>query len=160
MTPCSMVAHVPIRLEPMQIEDLEEVLAIEQQSFTTPWTRSMFVSELANTRLSCLLVARAGEPQAAVIGYLAYRVVVDEMHIVLIAVHPIWRRRGIARQLLEQAMAQARQASCCKATLEVRVSNVAAQRLYFQLGFAPVGTRPRYYRRPAEDALILWRDPL
>lgn len=160
MTPCTTSTEIPIRLEPMQIEDLEEVLAIEQQSFTTPWSRSMFVSELANTRLSRLLVARAGEPHAAIIGYLAYRMVVDEMHIVLIAVHPTWRRRGIARQLLEQAMTQARQASCCKATLEVRVSNVAAQRLYFQLGFAPVGTRPRYYRHPAEDALILWRDPL
>ncbi len=149
-----------IRFEPMRIEDLEAVLAIEQQSFTTPWSRAMFVSELANARTSRLLVARAGEEQGTTVGYIGYRTVIDEMHIVLVSVDPAWRRRGVARHMLERAMHQARQAACCRATLEVRVSNAGAQRLYFQLGFAPVGTRPGYYRRPAEDALILWRDPL
>ncbi len=62
--------------------------------------------------------------------------------------------------MLRHAISQARDAACRKATLEVRASNIAAQRLYFQFGFAPVGTRPLYYRRPSEDALILWRDPL
>jgi ribosomal-protein-alanine N-acetyltransferase len=151
---------VAIRLEPMQIEDLDIVLAIEQQSFTTPWSRAMFLSELANTRSSCLFVARAKRDREAIVGYLGYRVVVDEMHVVLVAVHPSWRRHGIGRQMLQQAMKQARLTACHKATLEVRISNTAAQRLYFQLGFAPVGTRPGYYRRPVEDALILWRDPL
>lgn len=153
-------AGVTVRFDPMQIEDLEAVLSIEHQSFTTPWSRGMFLSELASTRTSRLLVARVGDRQETVVGHLGYRIVVDEMHIVLVAVHPAWRRHGIARQMLEQAMAQARQETCRKATLEVRASNAGAQRLYFQLGFAPVGTRPGYYRRPVEDALILWRDPL
>jgi ribosomal-protein-alanine N-acetyltransferase len=160
MTRATTSPGVSISLEPMQVEDLETVMWIEQQSFTTPWSRAMFVSELANRRTSCLLVARAGETREVIVGHLGFRVVIDEMHVVLVAVHPSWRRRGIARQMLEQAMHKARLAACRKATLEVRVSNVAAQRLYFQLGFAPVGTRPRYYRRPSEDALILWRDPL
>jgi ribosomal-protein-alanine N-acetyltransferase len=160
MTHVTPSACVAICFEPMQVEDLEAVLAIERQSFTTPWSRTMFLSELANTKTSRLLVARAGDGQGTLVGYLGYRVVIDEMHIVLVAVHPDWRRRGIARQMLEQAMDQARLAACRRATLEVRVSNVAAQRLYFQLEFAPVGTRPGYYRRPVEDALILWRDPL
>ncbi|MGQ4807571.1 [Ribosomal protein S18]-alanine N-acetyltransferase [Candidatus Entotheonellaceae bacterium PAL068K] len=160
MTPGLLSAGMAIRFEPMRVEDLETILAIERQSFTMPWSRAMFVSELANTRTSCLFVAHAGEAQDIAVGYLVYRVVIDEMHIVLVSVDPAWRRCGIARHMMERAMDQARQATCCRATLEVRVSNTGAQRLYFQLGFAPVGTRPGYYRRPTEDALILWRDPL
>jgi ribosomal-protein-alanine N-acetyltransferase len=144
----------------MQIDDLDAVLAIEQQAFTMPWSRAMFVSELTTTRQAHLLLARVGAGAGEAVGYIGYRVVLDEMHIVLVAVHPDWRRRGIARTMLLEAMEQARRASCTKATLEVRVSNTAAQQLYYRLGFAPVGTRPRYYRRPTEDALILWRDPL
>jgi GNAT superfamily N-acetyltransferase len=91
---------IVVRFEPMQVEDLEAVLAIEQESFTTPWSRAMFLSELANARVAHLLVARVGEGQGDVVGYLGYHVVVDEMHIVIVAVHPAWRRRGIARVLM------------------------------------------------------------
>lgn len=160
MTPTRPQVDADIRLEPMQVDDVDAVLAIERLSFTTPWSRSMFITELANPELSRLFIARAGEAPGTIVGYLAFRVIIDEMHIILVAVHPEWRRRSIARHMLEHAIAQARDAACRKATLEVRASNVAAQRLYFQLGFAPVGTRRRYYRRPPEDALILWRDPL
>jgi ribosomal-protein-alanine N-acetyltransferase len=144
----------------MQIEDLDAVLAIEYQSFTTPWSRELFVTELDNTRLARLFVARLGDSPQDIVGYIGYRVVIDEMHIVIVAVHPAWRRRGIARYMLGAAIEHARQAACTKATLEVRVSNVGAQQLYYHLGFAPLGTRPGYYMRPTEDALILWRDPL
>lgn len=192
MTPLSPQVGTDIRLQPMQIDDIDTVLAIERLSFSTPWSRAMFVTELANTKMSRLLIARArpyrqqlatglnavssviseqstdepvavrgtGNTPGTIVGHLAFRIIIDEMHIILVAVHPEWRRRSIARQMLEHAMAQARDAACRKATLEVRASNIAAQRLYFQLGFAPVGTRRRYYRRPSEDALILWRDPL
>jgi len=160
VTPVVPSPGMVVRFEPMQVEDLEAVLAIEQESFTTPWSRAMFLSELTNTRMAHLLVARVGEGQGEIVGYIGYRVVIDEMHIVIVAVHPAWRRRGIARTLMGEAMERARQASCSKATLEVRVSNTGAQQLYYNLGFAPVGSRPRYYRRPTEDALILWRDPL
>jgi ribosomal-protein-alanine N-acetyltransferase len=144
----------------MQIEDLDTVLAIECQSFSTPWTRELFITELDNTRIARLFVARREANPEDIVGYIGYRVVIDEMHIVIIAVHPAWRRRGIARYMLSEAMAHARRGTCTKATLEVRVSNVGAQQLYYRLGFAPVGARPRYYLRPTEDALILWRDPL
>lgn len=160
MTPVAPLPGLAIRLEPMQMDDLDTVLGIEQQAFTMPWSRAMFVSELTTTRHAHLLLARVGEGEGEAVGYVGYRVVLDEMHIVIVAVHPDWRRRGIARTMLSEAMEQARRATCTKATLEVRVSNAAAQQLYYRLGFAPVGTRPRYYRRPTEDALILWRDPL
>ncbi len=144
----------------MHVDDLDAVLMIERLSFTTPWSRAMFITELANTKMSRLIVARPDGEPGKIVGYLAFHIVIDEMHIILVAVHPNWRQRNIARQLLEHAMTQAREAACSKATLEVRASNVVARRLYFQLGFAPVGTRTRYYRHPSEDALILWRDPL
>lgn len=152
--------HVEAQLEPMQLADIEAVLAIDQQSFTMPWTDAMFRSELQNERTSHMLVARVAQADDRIVGYLGYRVVLDEMHVVLIAVAPAWRQRGIARQMLCQAMDQARAAGCTRATLEVRVSNTPAQQLYYGLRFAPVGTRPKYYVRPTEDALILWRDPL
>jgi [ribosomal protein S18]-alanine N-acetyltransferase len=152
--------RVEVQLESMQLEDIEAVLVIEQQSFTMPWTDAMFRSELQNERTSHMLVARVVQDGSPIVGYVGYRVVLDEMHVILIAVAPAWRQRGIARQMIGQAMDQARAAGCRRATLEVRVSNTPAQQLYYSLRFAPVGTRPKYYMRPTEDALILWRDPL
>lgn len=152
--------RLELELAPMQVDDIDAVLAIEQDSFTMPWTASMFRSELLNERTSRLLVARNAAEPGPIIGYLAYRLVLDEMHIILLAVSPAWRQRGVAKQMLRAAMDQAREAGCVRATLEVRVSNTPAQQLYYGLTFAPVGTRPKYYLRPTEDALILWRDPL
>ena len=152
--------RVEVQLEPMQLEDIEAVLVIEQQSFTMPWTDAMFRSELQNEHTSHMLVARVVQASSPIVGYVGYRVVLDEMHVILIAVAPAWRQRGIARQMICQAMDQACAAGCRRATLEVRVSNTPAQQLYYSLRFAPVGTRPKYYMRPTEDALILWRDPL
>jgi [ribosomal protein S18]-alanine N-acetyltransferase len=156
----SRAKRVDVQLEPMQLEDIEAVLAIEQQSFTMPWTDAMFRSELQHERTPHMLVARVVQASSSIVGYVGYRVVLDEMHVILIAVAPAWRQRGIARQMICQAMDQARAAGCTRATLEVRVSNTPAQQLYYSLRFAPVGTRPKYYMRPTEDALILWRDPL
>lgn len=152
--------RVAVQLAPMAVADLDAVLAIEQQSFSMPWTDAMFRSELQNERTSRLLVARTEAVDGPIVGYIAYRIVLDEMHIILIAVAPAWRRQGVARQLLCQTMDQARTGGCIRATLEVRVSNTPALQLYYSLRFAPVGTRPKYYLRPLEDALILWRDPL
>ena len=152
--------RIEVQLAPMQPEDIEVILAIEQQSFTMPWTEAMFASELRNEPTSHMRVAHIVAADGPIVGYVGYRVVLDEMHVILLAVAPAWRQRGIARQMMSQAMDEARATSCTRATLEVRVSNTPAQQLYYSLHFAPVGTRPKYYVRPTEDALILWRDPL
>ncbi len=143
----------------MQVADLEQVLQIEHQSFSMPWSNHLFRSELKSAT-SHLLAARLVADPDTIAGYIGYRVVVDEMHIVIVAVEPRWRRRGVAKQMLNQAIEHAIGNACTKATLEVRVSNVEAQQLYYQQRFTPMGTRPKYYMRPTEDALILWRDPL
>ncbi|MDE0204931.1 MAG: ribosomal protein S18-alanine N-acetyltransferase [Candidatus Tectomicrobia bacterium] len=158
--PAAAARGAAVLMEPMLPGDLDDVLAIEHKSFSTPWTDTMFLSELRQGPASQLLVARLEKRPTTIAGYVGYRAVLDEMHIMIIAVAPAWRRRGIAQHMLSQAMEQARQAACARAILEVRASNIGAQQLYFRLGFAPVGVRPKYYTRPSEDALILWRDPL
>ena len=151
-------AAVDIYLESMRPQDLEAVLVIEHQAFNPPWSKGLFISEIENPR-SYLFTARLVDNPETIVGHIGYRVVVDEMHIVIVAVAPTWRRRSVATQMLIQVMDHAR-GVCNKATLEVRASNTGAQQLYYQHRFAPVGTRPGYYMRPTEDALILWRDPL
>ena len=154
-------AHNPgVLMAPMLADDLDAVLAIEHKSFSMPWTDAMFLSEMRQGPNSQLLVARLEKRPTTIVGYVGYRAVLDEMHVMIVAVAPAWRRRGIAQRMLSEAMEQARQADCARAILEVRASNVGAQQLYYRLGFAPVGVRPKYYQRPSEDALILWRDPL
>ncbi len=116
------VLPVTVSLEPMRVEDLDDVLVIEHRSFTTPWSASLFRSELKHEG-SHLLVARPDDLPDTIAGYVGYRVVVDEMHIVIVAVDPVRRRQGIATQMIAQAMAHARAHGCMRATLEVRVSN-------------------------------------
>ena len=149
-------------IEPMRREDVSEVLAIEVASFSLPWTEEMFAAELGPGTLAGMLVARvpaAGTPPP-VVGYICVWLVSDELHINNLAVHPRWRKRGIARALLQAALRHGREGGAHTAFLEVRVSNVAAQALYRQFDFEPVGVRPRYYTHPLEDALIMRRTGL
>jgi len=146
-------------IEPMRREDLPDVLAIEVASFSLPWTEEMFVNELGPETLAAMLVARvpgAGAPPP-VVGYICVWLVSDELHINNLAVHPRWRKRGIARELLRAGLEHGRRGGAGAAFLEVRASNLAAQGLYRQFHFEPVGVRPRYYTHPVEDAVIMRR---
>jgi [ribosomal protein S18]-alanine N-acetyltransferase len=151
-----------ILIEPMRREDLPEVMAIEVVSFSVPWTEEMFGNELASETLAGVLVARdpgAGSPPP-VVGYICVWLVSDELHINNLAVHPRWRKRGIARQLLQAALQHGRRGGARAAFLEVRASNVAAQGLYRKFHFEAVGVRPRYYTHPIEDAVVMCRTGL
>lgn len=154
-----MVARPPVRLriDRMQLVDLPEVHAIERASFTTPWPDDAYRSELLTNRLASYLVARAAD---RVVGFAGLWLMVDEAHITTFAVHPAWRRRGIGERLLLASLDLAIERGAREATLEVRLSNVAARRLYEKYGFRPVGLRPRYYSDDGEDALIMTTDPL
>jgi ribosomal-protein-alanine N-acetyltransferase len=149
-------AALTVRIEPMELADLPEVLAIERASFPTPWPPNAYASELRTNRMATYLVARVG---GRVVAYGGMWVMVDEAHITTFAVHPDWRRRRIGERLLLALLdvAQARHAR--EATLEVRVSNLPARRLYEKYGFRPVGIRPRYYTDNNEDALIMTTAP-
>jgi len=154
-----MVARPPLRLvvEPMRLDDLPAITAIEQASFTSPWPPNAYRSELESNRLASYLVARAGE---RIVAYGGMWLMVDEAHITTFAVHPAWRRQGIGERLLLAFMDLAVDRGAHEATLEVRLSNLPARRLYEKYGFRPVGLRPRYYSDDHEDALIMTTEHL
>jgi ribosomal-protein-alanine N-acetyltransferase len=154
-----MVARPPLKLvvEPMRVEDLDAVQAIERASFTTPWPPHAYRSELESNRLATYLVARVGE---RIVAYGGMWLMVDEAHITTFAVHPAWRRRHVGERLLLAFLDLAIARHAREATLEVRLSNLAARRLYEKYGFRPVGLRPRYYSDDGEDALIMTTEPL
>jgi ribosomal-protein-alanine N-acetyltransferase len=140
------------------LADVPAIWAIEKASFPSPWSRWSFLAELGQQH-SHTLIAGPSPPQPwQTWGYLIFWVVLDEMHILNLAVHPDHRRRSIARRLLAEALAQARTLGAELAWLEVRPSNRAALALYESFGFKAVGRRPRYYDDTQEDALLLTLD--
>ena len=143
-----------MRIENMTSAHVPQVAALEKICFSDPWSEKSIASELDNP-LSCWLVSLEGE---TVTGYVGSQTVLDQTDMMNIAVHPDFRRQGIARSLIE-ALTQALKKRGSRALmLEVRASNTPARTLYETLGFAPVGVRRNYYRNPREDALILRKE--
>jgi ribosomal-protein-alanine N-acetyltransferase len=140
----------------LALRDLGAIEEIELRSYPTPWSRSMFAGELAKPSSVCL---GAFEPESGeLLGYLIISRYVDAWHVMNVAVAPEHRRRGIASALLERFFETTRGESRRGYTLEVRVSNAGAIRLYERLGFRSRGVRRGYYTDNREDALIMWRD--
>ena len=154
-----MVARPPVRLvvEPMRLGDIPAVHAIESASFPTPWPPYAFRDELETNRMAHYLVVRAG---ARVIAYAGIWLMVDEAHVTTFAVLPAYRRRGVGARLLWEVIELSAALGATVVTLEVRLSNAAARRLYQRFGFRPVGVRPRYYSDNGEDALIMTTERL
>lgn len=154
-----MVARPPvrIRIETMRLEDLDPVHVIERASFNAPWPANAYRTELESNRLAHYLVARADD---TIVGYGGMWLMVDEAHITTFAVHPRWRRRRIGERLILAFLDLALDRGAHEATLEVRLSNLPARRLYEKYGFRPVGLRPRYYSDDHEDALIMTTESL
>jgi ribosomal-protein-alanine N-acetyltransferase len=154
-----VVARPPVRLiiEAMRLADLPAVHDIERRSFRTPWPSHAYRTELETNRLAHYRVARA---DGQVIAYAGIWLMVDEAHVTTFAVDPAWRRRHIGEALLLAMMDLAIERGAREATLEVRLSNLAARRLYEKYGFRPVGIRPRYYSDNNEDALIMTTEAL
>ncbi len=136
--------------------DIDAVLAVEQASFTNPWTREMYQSELRNEGVSFFFLAR--HSSGHVIGFCSFWRVLDELHINNLAVLPGHRGRGVGSSLLTRVLAEASTLGVARALLEVRRSNDAARRLYERFGFTVAGVRRQYYTRPVEDAIVLWRE--
>ncbi|MFQ5521428.1 MAG: ribosomal protein S18-alanine N-acetyltransferase [Candidatus Methylomirabilia bacterium] len=136
----------------MVFGDLDSVLAIEQASFPTPWSRAAFLYELKQNQVARAWVARVTEE---VVGYLCVWEVGAELHITNLAVHPAWRRHGVARTLLGTVLEDARRRRLTAALLEVRPSNREARGLYESFGFNLVGRRKGYYSDTGEDALVM-----
>jgi [ribosomal protein S18]-alanine N-acetyltransferase len=144
-------------IAPMRVEDVPDVHAIERASFTTPWPDHAYRTELETNRLAHYLVVRVED---RLVGYAGMWLMVDEAHITTFAIDPAWRRRRLGERLLIALLDLAIERRAGEATLEVRLSNLAARRLYEKFGFRPVGIRPRYYSDDNEDALIMTTERL
>jgi ribosomal-protein-alanine N-acetyltransferase len=143
-----------VELRRLEMRDLNAIERIERASYPTPWSRSMFASELAKPSSICLGAFDLETLQ--LVGYLVISRYVDAWHVMNVAVAAEHRRRGIATMLLEATAGRGRRGY----TLEVRVSNAGAVALYERLGFKPRGVRRGYYTDNREDALIMWKDPI
>lgn len=143
-----------LAIRPMRRGDLEAgVLDIERETYPIPWSRRMIEGELARPGGICLVAEYGG----AVVGYILVARQVDVWHILNVTVHPLHRGRRIGEALINALFRVADRGDHAGYTLEVRVSNVRAIRLYRRLGFVSHGVRPRYYSDNGEDALIMWR---
>jgi tRNA threonylcarbamoyl adenosine modification protein TsaD/ribosomal-protein-alanine acetyltransferase len=146
-----------VRIRPMESADLDHVLAIERSSFSSPWSRGMFLDELTQGRSRAWFVA---ESPWGIVAYAGLMEVDRDGHIVNLAVRPDARRSGIGSAMLSTLLAEARHRGIERLTLEVRPSNVAALALYADAGFRVDGRRHGYYGDTGEDALLMWSGQL
>jgi [ribosomal protein S18]-alanine N-acetyltransferase len=144
---------ITVDVIPMRRRHLRSVLRIEEQVYPRPWSSSLFLSELALRSSRAYTVARVGRD---IVGYAGVMISFEDAHVTTIAVDPAWHRRGIATRLLVGLVREALVRGARNLTLEVRLSNKAAQELYRRFGFAPVGVRKNYYQETNEDALVMW----
>ena len=142
-----------VRVESGSEADLDQVVEIERASFSDPWSRDSFVRALDEPVVHFMLARDAGR----VAGYVVAWFVADQGEIANLAVGPVARRRGIGAALLDATIAEASRRGVSDLFLEVRDSNRAGRALYASRGFAEVGRRRGYYRKPVEDAVVLRR---
>lgn len=162
-TEVQRAALQPVVVVGMRRRHLRQVLAIEERVYPRPWSPGLFTAELERGDSRRYVVAVT--PRAAgagrgwrrvVVGYAGVMVAAGEAHVTTVAVDPDHHRRKIGSRLVCALLEAAREMDATAATLEVRMGNRGAQRLYQEFGFAPVGVRPRYYAETGEDALVMW----
>ena len=146
-----------LQITRMRRRHLKGVMAIERRVYPRPWSHNLFLSEMRQTRNRSYIVALLGSEIVGYGGVLSYG---DEAHVTTIAVHPDQQRRKIGTRLLYELVERAREMKAVAVSLEVRVTNMGAQRLYGQFGFRPVGVRKNYYQEIGEDALVMWTDDI
>jgi len=147
------VAQPAFTLRRLGLGDLLAVEAVERRSYKTPWSRTMFQGEIARPGSRCYGAFEG----RTLVGYLIVSRYTDAWHIMNVAVDEPYRRRGVARLMLETLLRETDRDGTRGHTLEVRVSNHGAIRLYEELGFRPSGMRRGYYTDDREDALVMWR---
>ena len=138
----------------MNADHVAQIAELEKVCFSDPWSEKSIASELSND-LAYWLAAVEGETVA---GYIGSQTVMGETDMMNVAVHPDFRRKGIAEALVNALVEALKEQGSHSLTLEVRASNEPAQKLYEKLGFIMIGKRPRYYHNPREDAMILRKE--
>lgn len=143
-----------IILREMELTDLDRIMDIEKDAFTTPWSRNAFSKEITENMLAKYIVA---EIEGTVAGYAGIWLILDEGHITNIAVAKEYRGQGIGKYLMMGLIDYCKKLGVPNMTLEVRKSNIVAQNLYKKYGFLECGIRPNYYADDHEDAVIMWK---
>ena len=138
---------------PMRKKDIEGVLAIEKRVHPKPWSYNVFLSEVSNTKERSYSILRLN---GEIVGYSGVMYILEDAHVTNIAVSPEFQGRNYGSSLLFALIAEALKHGSKNLTLEVRVSNKPAQKLYTNFGFMPVGIRKGYYQENNEDAMIMW----
>ena len=139
--------------------DLDPILAIEQLSFQWPWSRRSFEGELScQNAFSYVVKSARADKGEQIVAYAFLRRVLDELHVLKIAVTPAQRGRGIANWFLNQCFTMGAQQGANSVYLEVRLSNITAIKLYEKLGFREIGRQSNYYPDSKEDALVMMKD--
>lgn len=139
-------------IRPMRVGDIEQIVAIEKETFSTAWSQTAFLNELSNPQSFYMVY----EKEEQIVGYGGFWKILEEGHINNIAIRKDCRRQGKGKKLLEAMINNGRCIGIDRFTLEVRRSNQTAIQLYQKMGFVGKGMRPRYYQEPVEDALIMW----
>lgn len=143
-----------IILRQMEVSDLDDIMEIEKESFSTPWSREAFKMEVEENLLAVYIVAQIDDK---VVGYGGLWTIMDEGHITNIAVREAFRGQGIGDAIVMGLVQYCRSNGIPNMTLEVRKSNIVAQNLYKKYGFIDCGIRPNYYTDGNEDAVIMWK---
>ncbi len=144
------------RIEEMSLYHLDDVLKVEELAYGEHhWTRDSFVNEIKNKISSYNCVVDSNNNLA---GYMGFWKIIDEAHVTNLAVHPDYRGKGVAKILLLNALSECYSEKIKYMTLEVRVSNISAIKLYEKFGFKSLGHRKNYYQNNNEDALIMWSE--
>ena len=138
-------------IEDLRPEEIPDVLAIERDSFSTPWSEILFMNEIHKPQS----LPKAARCRGKLVGYICANYVLDEGHILNVTVHPEYRRQGVAEALVRHVTALLAERGCRVIFLEVRTSNNAAKAMYERAGFSVIGARKNYYTHPAEDALAM-----
>lgn len=146
--------NTKIRIEKMQLQDVEQVADLDIRCFQTPWSVSAYITELHNPS-AYYIVVRAGEK---IVGYAGMWIIMDESHITTIGVDPNFQGKKIGERMLLDIINESISRGAHRATLEVRKNNHAARNLYEKYGFRIVGIRAEYYTNDNEDALVMWVD--
>lgn len=146
-----MIRAADIVINEIRHEDLDQIMAIERTSFPTPWPRQFFDSELK----SSYSFKRVSKIDNTIVGYIIAWKIYDEVHILNVAVHPQYRRMGIGTDLIRDCISYFLTKGVNSTLLEVRKTNLSAQRLYEKLGFQAIGLRRGYYRDTGEDAIVM-----
>lgn len=147
-----------ITIRKMEKRDVTQIMKIESVSFGSfHWTPESFEAEVDNN-LGSYFVAE--DENGKILGYSGFWLIVDEAHITTIAIHPNMRKNGLGERLLQNMIETGYEKNAKWFTLEVRVSNIAAQNLYYKYDFKSLGLRRKYYQDNEEDAMIMWTEDI